>query len=429
MSDMSTPTTAGPQGASTPAGKGPHDVPSTWDATQVQTQLAHNDNDDSAGGDTDIGRPTGNNACELLASCDPGPALRQQFEHRRPEFIAIHDVATTSSRKLLAGIAAASKSAVQKLAIRRQGNGQVLATVEFVELPTAEGKRLRIYSTEVDADAESRDALARVLLGFSTLGVVLVGDMPGHTITGTFQPLREAMLNGPWPNSHLLLLPLSTANALVAQGMDLARGTGVNVRTTPQVTRPADAWNFISSTWTRMRTEFAAPSAAQHSAPGALYRTPIEPARAVPPVAARRTDPLPLHPMLPVTHPGSLSRSALDPLTRYVDQLSQLTGMVSCCVFDVATGQALAHAGARPGPEELGMHGAGLLSAMLETSHTLGMGHALPEAAITLGSHHLLLRAVPRHPGLALHAVLDKSHANLTLARLQIGRMDSSFDG
>ncbi len=65
---------------------------------------------------------------------------------------------------------------------------------------------------------------------------------------------------------------------------------------------------------------------------------------------------------------------------------------------------------------------------MLDPSRNLGMGHALPEAAITLGSHHLLLRAVPRHPGLALHAVLDKSHANLTLARLQIGRMDATFD-
>ena len=33
-----------------------------------------------------------------------------------------------------------------------------------------------------------------------------------------------------------------------------------------------------------------------------------------------------------------------------------------------------------------------------------------------------MLRPVPRHPGLALHAVLDKSDANLTLARLQVQR-------
>jgi hypothetical protein len=102
--------------------------------------------------------------------------------------------------------------------------------------------------------------------------------------------------------------------------------------------------------------------------------------------------------------------------------------MVSCCVFEVASGRDLVHAGASPGPAELAEHGADLLAAMLTTSRTLGLGHALPEAAITLGAHHLVLRAVPKHPGLALHAVLDKTHANLTLARLQIMRMDALFD-
>jgi len=120
--------------------------------------------------------------------------------------------------------------------------------------------------------------------------------------------------------------------------------------------------------------------------------------------------------------------AARDPLTRYVQQLSELTGMVSVCVFEVATGHDLMHAGASPGPEDLALHGSDLLAAMLNTSRTLGLGHALPEAAITLGAHHLVLRAVPKHPGLAIHAVLDKTHANLTLARLQIMRMDALFD-
>jgi len=35
---------------------------------------------------------------------------------------------------------------------------------------------------------------------------------------------------------------------------------------------------------------------------------------------------------------------------------------------------------------------------------------------------------VPRNPGLAMHAVLDKTSANLTLARLQVLRMDSLFE-
>ena len=65
---------------------------------------------------------------------------------------------------------------------------------------------------------------------------------------------------------------------------------------------------------------------------------------------------------------------------------------------------------------------------MMAASRGLGFGHALPEAAISLGAHHLLLRGVPRNPGLAMHAVLDKASANLTLARLQVLRMDSLFE-
>ena len=115
-------------------------------------------------------------------------------------------------------------------------------------------------------------------------------------------------------------------------------------------------------------------------------------------------------------------------LERYVQQLSHLTGMVSCCVFDIASGRALNHAGASPGADQLAGHGTEMLASIQASSRTLGLGHAIPEAAISLGAHHLVLRAVPKHPGLALHAVLDKSHANLTLARLQILRMDDLFD-
>jgi hypothetical protein len=101
---------------------------------------------------------------------------------------------------------------------------------------------------------------------------------------------------------------------------------------------------------------------------------------------------------------------------------------VSCCIFDVSSGKEVMHAGSSPNATDLASHGSAMLAAMSASSRALGFGHALPEAAITLGSHHMLLRAVPKHPGFALHAVLDKSHANLTLARLQVLRMDSLLD-
>ena len=417
-------------------------APDAWQSTRAQTavatQFARDEDDYLAPDKLDIGRQTSANVRELFVSCAPAEALQQQFEHLHPEFIAVHDIATASSRKLLAGIAAASARSVQKLVIRRQGFGTQLAALEFLELPSADGSTLRMYSTEadVDADADARAGLAHMLLAFSRLAVVMVGDLAGNAMSAALAPLRAQMVSGPWPNRQMLLLPLASASALVTEGIELGRGTGVNVRTTPQVTRPADAWGFINGTWGRLRgaDPAARPRSLQSGATAAvpsrsngLVGTAGASAGALP-GARSGADPLSMRPMPAVPSAASRAITPKGLLDRYVHQLAELAGMVSCCVFDVASGLEIAHAGARPDPAELARHGSSLLGAMGATSRTLGLGHAVPDAAITLGAHHLLLRAVPRHPGLALHAVLDKTHANLTLARLQVQRMDAIFE-
>jgi len=410
----------------TPAGK--REAPEAWQSTRAQTALATQilkyDDEERASEKHDIGRQTGADTHELFVSCDPAQALQQQFEHLHPNFIAVHDIATASSRKLLVGIAAASSRNVQKLVIRRQGYGTPLATVEFVELPTPDGSILRMYSTEAEADTAARQGLARMLLAFSRLGVMMVGELPSHAVAAALQPLHDFMISGPWPNRELLLLPLASASALVTQGAELARGTGVNVRTTPQVTRPADAWGFINGAWSRLRGDAAPAAGARTSGTATPAARPAAPPAQRP--AAAPT--LPMRPMPPVQPEASRAEQPAGSLERYVQHLSELAGMVSCCIFDVGTGREVLHAGSSPNAADLASHGSALITAMSTTSRTLGFGHALPEAAITLGSHHLLLRGVPRHPGLALHAVLDKSHANLTLARLQVLRMDSLLD-
>ena len=417
------------------------EAPDAWQSTRAQTALAtqflKDEEEYLTGEKSDIGRQTGANERELFVSCDPAQAMQQQFEHLRPEFIAIHDIAASSSRKLLAGIAAASGRTVQKLVIRRQGYGTPLATLEFVELATTDNRLLRLYTTEADADTTARHGLARMLLAFSRLGAVMVGDLPGHAIAAALKPLHDDIVAGPWPNRNLLLLPLASASTLVTHGMDLGRGTGVTVRTTPQVARPADAWSFITGTWNRLREQSepdgkavpelgafnpglsAAVANARRSAEKGMPSGDTLPFEDLPQQLSMR--PMPALPGAKPAVPRHL-------LERYVRQVGDLTGMVGCCVFEVETGRPLAHAGANPVANELGSRGMELLIAMTAASRSLGFGQAMPEAAITLASHHLLLRPVPKNPGLALHAVLDKTRANLTLVRLQVLRMDSLFD-
>lgn len=417
--------------SSPPPFGGTPDAPEPWQATRAQTALAtqvmRRAEDETDPEEKDIGRPVGANERELFVSCAPAEALQQQIDHIDPDFIAVHDIGTTSSRRLLAGIAAASKRAVQKLHIRRQGYGTTLATLEYVELPTSDGSKLLMYTTEVDADTASRHDLARTLLGGSRLSVIMVGELPTHALEAAFKPLHEDILGGAWRNRHVLVLPLSGASTVAHLAAELGRGTTVDVRTTPQVTRPADAWGFINGTWARVRELLPSRGGSAGGARPAAYPPPAEPPR--PPVPS--SPPLAMRPMPAV--PTTRQRAPEPPLSaslleRYVHQLGELTGMVSCCVFELSSGRPLAHAGASPGADDLANHGTELLASIAGTCRAMGLGHAIPDAAITLGAHHLLLRAVPKHPGLALHAVLDKTHANLTLARLQVQRMDAIFD-
>jgi hypothetical protein len=434
---------ARPAGERDPAQpRGAIESPDAWASTRAQTALATqiltDENDYLAGERDEIGRQIGGNERELFVSCAPAEALQQQFDHLQPDFIAVHDIATASSRKLLAGIAAASGGAVQRLVIRRQGYGTALATLEFVELPTADNRVLRLYTTEVDADTSARHAVAKILLAYSRLGVVMVGELPGHAIAAALKPLHDDILAGPWPNRNLLLLPLASASTLVTHGLDLGRGTGVAVRTTPQVARPADAWAFITGTWSRLREQTPADGRAVPEL-GAFKPAAYRPKR--PPLATGipSGDTMPMEDsaspifltMRPMPAIASTAYVAPQPSTlieRYVKQLSELNGVISCCVFEIQSGHAIAHAGANPGAAVLATHGSALISSMMTASRGLGFGHAMPEAAITLGAHHLLLRGVPKNAGLAMHVVLDKTSANLTLARLQVLRMDALFD-
>jgi hypothetical protein len=387
-------------------------------ATQVMRDPAA---DDGAAGQP-IGRRISDAQWELFVACEPADALQQHFESARPDYLVLHDVGTQSSRRMMQGLAAAMQRPVHQLHVRRQGVGMPLARLEFVELPVANGQQpLRLYTTETDADTAQRRRLTRVLLAYSRLGVVMVSDLPPHALATALMPLRDAIVDGPWVNEELLMLPLSGAGPLSGQAAHLSRGSKVKIRTTPTVTRPAEAWGYLRASWNRLREQLA--EQAIHL-PEVLELTPPG-AAAAPAVAATPRTPLPMQPM-PAVRPGAPPAPAItDPaLAAYLRKCGELKGMISCCIFELATQRTLGHTGGRPGPAGLATHGASLMASMAEAAGALHLGDGAPDAAITIGNHHVLLRAVPARRGLAMHAVLDKAQANLTLVRLQMQRLD-----
>jgi len=395
----------------------------TRELTHVATQILTNREEYLAPEKREIGRRIGDQHHEMFVVCDPSEAMQQQFQQWASDFIAIHDVATDSSPRILAGLAAATQRKVQKLVIRRQGHGVALATLEFAELPGANGQMLRVYSTRVDADSQQRAALARVLLAHSKLGVVMVGDLPPHALDTALQPLRDGIARGPWPSRQLLFVPLSAAGALHQLASQLGGRTGVQVSIAPQAVKPSDAWTSISNTWNRVRGDSSAtvqnvqrPMAAAPTRDPIAFPAPMRP-QAQPPA------PLPMQPM-PPTRPASANTESGNPWQAYVKQCIEITGMISCCVFELASQRTLAHAGSRPGPASLAAQGAALHEAANAAAKAMGLAIAPPDLAVTLAGHLLIVRTIAGRPTLALHAVVDSHATNLMLVRMKLQRLD-----
>jgi len=412
-------------------------APSRDELLDPRTQIVADRDAYLGQGRHDVGRRISDDQVELFITADVAGSLQREFVMHTPEFIALHDVGMSASLRLLTSLAGAAGARVQRLSIRRQGHGVALAVLQFVEMPLADGTPVRVYATDINADSVTRQHVARVLLGHSRLGVLLIGDLQPNALTGQLQPFHESMLRGPWPNRDLLMVPLGGVSALAAQAQQLAGSSQVAVQVTPHAQKPRQAWAYIGGAWNRL-----------HTNPSGERALPTDMALAVPrprvPVSEAATQPMELRPlgapspapaaarpstspkaaptmapvMAPMPKPGGTSWQA------YAERCGAIKGCQACAVFDLHTLQVLASTGSAPSGERLAQQGATLLSQMNDASRALGLGPSRPEASISTPTHHLLLRPIPGHPGIAAHIVLQASNSNLTLARMQLERVE-----
>lgn len=399
---------------------------SEWEATrQVNSTNQWANSQPQAGVPVrQVGKQVAGSLWELFVVFDPVDALQQQFESLRPEFIAIHDVGTHSSRRMLQGLAAATGKPVHQLHIRRQGHGVPMARLEFVELPVGEGQTsIRLYTTEIDADSVNRHRLALLLLAYSRLGAVMVGDLAPHVMASALDPLKQVIRDGPWMNRRLVTLPLTKSASVASLMQQVVGRSHIKNTVTPQVARPAEAWNYLRSTWNGMRDELAedgvrlpelqdartTAAAPQHPAPVAVG-TPSE-VRA----AARAASALP-----------SGRQAALQ---MHMQRCSELKGLLSCTVFDLQTQQPVVQwsQAQQTTATVLAAQGALLLGSLSAVAQALKLGAGPIDSCTSLGGHHIIVKSFAHAPNLAFHALFDRS-TNLTLTRLQLQRLDLQLE-
>lgn len=367
------------------------------------TQIVR-DRDAYLGQSRDIGRRLTDDQVELFVGDEPAAALQREFERLSPSYIALHDVGAASSLRLLQSMASTTGK-VMRLTVRRQGHGVPLATLQFVEITGSDGSALRVYSTDVDADTHARQLIARVLIAHARLAVLIFGDLPSHALAASIQPLMQSVSQNHWPGRHMLMIPLGAPAPLNSFAAPFT-AAGLTVQVAPRVARATDAWSFIGSSWNQL--EGLSPPAAAAPAPA--------------PVATVDDSEAPTQPM-GLVRDHATQRDGINWFD-YVQRCASVKGMISCCVFDRSNGHALAHAGGRPPAEIMQALGERLLVTAGDIGAMMGTGTAVTEATVSYASHHLMLRALPRQPGVVLHAVLDAATGNLALARAQLQRLD-----
>lgn len=380
--------------------------PQNDDISAPATQIVR-DRDAYLGQNRDIGRRLTDDQVELFVAEEPATALQRELDRLKPQYIALHDVGTAASLRLLKAMAANTGGKLMRLAVRRQGHGMALATLQFVEITGSDGSRLRVYSTDIDADSHGRHLMARTLLAHARLSVLVFGDLPSHALAAAVQPLIDSLAHENWPNRHMLMVPLGAQGSLNRYAAAFAEA-GIHPQVAGQVARATDAWSVIGATWNQLDGVTA----------DAATSTPTPP-------AAVDDSEAPTQPMgLAADKPASKAQRGGVNWFDYVQRCASLKGMVSCCVFDRSDGHALAHAGARPPAEVMQALGERLLATASDVGAMLGTGTDVLELGFSTASHHVLLRALPRHPGVVLHAVLDGITGNPTLARAQLARLD-----
>jgi len=102
-----------------------------------------------------------------------------------------------------------------------------------------------------------------------------------------------------------------------------------------------------------------------------------------------------------------------------MDRLMEIDGAVGCCLVDSSSGMVLAQAGggAAINLEVAGAGNTEVVRAKRKTIKALDLKDTIEDILITLDRQYHLIRLLKSNDALFLYLVLDKTRANLAMAR------------
>lgn len=111
-----------------------------------------------------------------------------------------------------------------------------------------------------------------------------------------------------------------------------------------------------------------------------------------------------------------------------LDELINIDGAQAVAVVDAGSGMMLGSAGGGLDIEVAAAGNTGVVRALLKTIKMLGSNEPIEDTLITLGLAYHIIRPMEKKEGIFLYAVLDKSRANLALARRKISEVEKALE-
>ncbi len=114
-------------------------------------------------------------------------------------------------------------------------------------------------------------------------------------------------------------------------------------------------------------------------------------------------------------------------LNETLNDLVSQDGSLCAALVDYTSGMLLGSAGTGVDLELAAAGNTEVMRAKMKAMHALGIKDSIDDILITLGRQYHILRPSAKKPGLFLYYVLDKSRANLALARRKIQDAEQSL--
>ena len=110
-----------------------------------------------------------------------------------------------------------------------------------------------------------------------------------------------------------------------------------------------------------------------------------------------------------------------------LDELMTLDGALCAAVVDSASGMMLGSAGSGVDLEVAAAGNTEVMRAKVKTMRALGLNDVIDDMLITLGKQYHIVRPSSRKEGVFIYCVLDKSRANLAMARRKAQDVDKEL--